>query len=122
MTTFLPFGWESSSSVIIAEGHVPVPGESVVSPNELFVTAGYLDALGVPLMRGRLFADSDTEKSPPVIILDEQLARRFWPGQDAIGRRVIQTDQARGCSQARTRRGVPPGRRHRRRRENERLD
>jgi predicted permease len=88
MTTFLPFGWESSSSVIIAEGHVPVPGESVVSPNELFVTSGYLDALGVPLTRGRLFADSDTEKSPPVIILDEQLARRFWPGQDAIGRRV----------------------------------
>jgi predicted permease len=88
MTTFLPFGWDSSSSVIIAEGHVPVPGESVVSPNELFVTSGYLDALGVPLKRGRLFTDSDTEKSAPVIILDEQLARRFWPGQDPIGRRV----------------------------------
>jgi len=88
MTTFLPFGWESSSSVIIADGHVPVPGESVVSPNELFVTSGYLDALGVPLKRGRLFAESDTATSPPVIILDEQLARRFWPGQDPIGRRV----------------------------------
>jgi predicted permease len=88
MTTFLPFGWESSSSVIIAEGHVPMPGESVVSPNELFVTSGYLDALGVPLKRGRLFTESDTDTSAPVIILDEQLARRFWLGQDPIGRRV----------------------------------
>jgi len=94
MTTFLPFGWESSSSVIIAEGHVPVPGESVVSPNELFVTSGYLDALGVPIKRGRLFTEGDTDTSPPVIILDEQLARRFWPGQDPIGRRVYKPTRA----------------------------
>ena len=90
MTSFLPFGWDSSSNVIIAEGHVPVPGESIVSPNQLYVTPGYLEAIRVPVKRGRLLAESDSEHAPPVIVLDEQLAQRFWPGADPIGRRVFQ--------------------------------
>ena len=52
----LPFSWDDSSSVIIAEGYVPAPGESVVSPNQLYVTPGYLEAMGVPLKRGRFFS------------------------------------------------------------------
>ena len=90
MTSFLPFGWDSSSNVIIAEGHVPVPGESIVSPNQLYVTPGYLEAIRVPVKRGRLLAESDSEHAPPVIVLDEQLAQRFWPGADPIGRRAFQ--------------------------------
>jgi predicted permease len=64
------------------------PGESLVSPNQLYVTPGYLEALRVPLVRGRLFAESDSPPAPRVIVIDEQLAARFWPNADAIGRRV----------------------------------
>jgi putative ABC transport system permease protein len=63
-------------------------GESVVSPSQLYITPGYLEALHVPLKRGRLFRESDTPPAPPVVIVDERLAQRFWPGADPIGRRV----------------------------------
>ena len=90
VSSYLPFGWDASSSVIIPEGHVMTPGESLVSPNQLYVTPGYLEALRVPLVRGRLFADSDAPPAPPVVIIDEQLADRFWPNADPIGRRMYQ--------------------------------
>ncbi len=87
-TSFLPFSWDSSSSVIIPEGYVMSPGESVVSPNQLYVTPGYLEALRVPLRQGRFFAESDTVDTPGVVIVDEALARRFWPTTSAVGRRM----------------------------------
>jgi predicted permease len=87
-TSFLPFSYDSSSSVIIPEGYVMAPGESVVSPNQLFVTPGYLEALRVSLKRGRLFNDRDTDKAPGVVIIDDRLAARFWPNADPIGRRM----------------------------------
>jgi predicted permease len=88
VSSFLPFGWDDSSSVIIPEGYAASPGESVVSPNRLYVTPGYLETLRVSLKRGRLFTDSDSASSPRVVILDERLASRFWPGGDPIGRRM----------------------------------
>jgi predicted permease len=87
-SSFLPFSSDNSSSVIIPEGYVLTPGDSLVSPSQLYVTPGYLEALRVPLRRGRLFTESDAPPAPPVVIVDEPLARRFWPNADPIGRRV----------------------------------
>ena len=88
VSTYLPFSWDGSSSVIIPEGYVMAPGESVVSPNQLYVTDGYLEALHVPLKRGRFFTPNDTDGAPKVIIVDEQLAKKFWPNADPVGLRV----------------------------------
>jgi predicted permease len=93
-TSYLPFSWDDSSSVIIAEGYVAAPGESVVSPSQLWVSTGYLEAMGVPLRRGRFFTDSDTKDSPQVVIVDERLASKFWPNADPIGRRMYLPDSA----------------------------
>ena len=88
VTSYLPFSWDGSSSVVIAEGYTPAPDESVVSPNQLYVSPGYLEALKVSLKRGRFFSASDTADSTPVIMVDEQLAKKFWPDADPIGRRM----------------------------------
>ncbi len=48
---------------------------------------GYFAAMGIPILRGRDFNDGDTESSPPVGIVNEELVRQYFPGQDPIGRR-----------------------------------
>jgi putative ABC transport system permease protein len=69
------------------------PGESVVSPNQLYVTPGYLEAMKVALEHGRFFTEADGPGAPGVVILDEQLAKRFWPGADQIGRSMYLPDR-----------------------------
>jgi putative ABC transport system permease protein len=49
---------------------------------------GYFEALGVPLKSGRLFDSRDSPTSAPAVVINESMARRFWPNQDAIGRRM----------------------------------
>jgi predicted permease len=51
-------------------------------------TGGYFRALGIPLIRGRLFDDSDSPSGPHAAIVNEAAARKFWPGDDPIGKRV----------------------------------
>ena len=87
-TDIIPFGGQSNDSVILAEGYQMKPGESVISPYAVDATPGYFEAMGVKLVRGRFFQESDAADGPPVLIVDEKLARRFWPGQDPIGRRM----------------------------------
>jgi len=87
-TSNLPFGGGGSSSVILAEGYVMKPGESVISPNRIDATPGYFEAMGIPLLRGRSFDASDTNDAPKKIIVDERLAKKFWPDGDPIGRRM----------------------------------
>ena len=88
ITSNLPFTGDDSSSVIIAEGYQMAPGESVVSPNQLRATPGYFEAMHIPLKRGRFFTDGDAAGAPRVVIVDEALARKFWPNADPIGRRM----------------------------------
>lgn len=52
------------------------------------VTSNYLSAVGAKLVEGRSLQESDTEKSEPVIVVNEFFARRHWPGQSAIGKQV----------------------------------
>ncbi|MEO8362337.1 MAG: ABC transporter permease [Vicinamibacteria bacterium] len=51
------------------------------------VTPSYFETLHVPLLRGRVFTTSDTPESPGVVIVNEAMARKYWPDQDAIGKR-----------------------------------
>lgn len=52
------------------------------------VTPEYLEALGIPLVRGRMFDARDTAESPMVVVISERAAERLWPGQDPIGQEV----------------------------------
>ncbi len=53
-----------------------------------YVTPGYFKALGIPVRRGRTFTDQDTENAPRVILVNDALARRYFPGEDPVGREL----------------------------------
>ena len=52
------------------------------------VSPGYFDTLRIPLLEGRVFTDDDITGHPPVAIVNDELARRFWPGQSALGQQI----------------------------------
>jgi putative ABC transport system permease protein len=87
-TTTLPFSGNLNNSVILAEGYVMKPGESLIAPMRLVVTPGYFEAMRIPVVKGRAFDARDTAAATRVAVIDERLARKFWPEQDAIGRRL----------------------------------
>ncbi len=89
-TTGIPFKSGYSDSVIIAETHAMKPGESFISPMQLIATPGYMEAMGISLVKGRYFEERDDEKAPRVVIVDERLAHMFWPDRDPIGQRMYQ--------------------------------
>jgi len=93
-TTTIPFGGDYNDSVLLAEGYVMKPGESVVSPLRIVVTPGYLETMQIALVRGRYFQDSDNQNAPPVVIVDERLANRFWPKTDPVGKRMYEPNLA----------------------------
>ena len=64
----------------------------MLSPIRVHVTSGYFEAMRIPLRRGRFFSDRDTGDRQHVVIVDERLARKFWPGRDPIGRRMYRPD------------------------------
>src|SRR5579862_8791210 len=54
----------------------------------LRISARYLSTMGIALLRGRLLSDRDVRDAPPVILIDETLARQYWPNENPIGRRM----------------------------------
>ena len=88
VTDSLPLGNSASASAILAEGYQTQPGESFLAPSEVRVSAGYFETIGARLVAGRFVTDRDAATSPRVVVIDDRLARRFWPNQNPIGRRM----------------------------------
>jgi len=95
LTDTIPFGPGAGDSVIFAEGVVPKPGESIISAYQTRITPGYFETIGIRLLRGRRFEEQDRAGSPRVIVVDDRMAARFWPGADAVGKRMWQPADAR---------------------------
>ena len=96
-TDSLPLGNNASASAILAEGYQAKKGESVIAPSEARVSPGYFETMRARLVAGRFFDERDTTDAPKVIMIDDRLARRFWPNQNPIGRRMYKpSDDAAG--------------------------
>jgi putative ABC transport system permease protein len=89
MTSALPPAWEDHSTRFILEGEPkPQRGDPAHRERLRVVSEGYLSALGVPVRRGRDFDRHDDRAAPSVAIVSEAFARKYWPGQDPIGKRI----------------------------------
>jgi predicted permease len=66
--------------------------DSGVSADFNAVSAGYLEAMGVRLLRGRFVSETDTASTPKVAVIDENMARALWPGSDPLGRSINTSD------------------------------
>jgi predicted permease len=69
----------------------PAPGHKL-SWNVNLVGPGYLRTLGIPLLKGRDFTERDAEATPLAVLINQSLARKYWPGQDPVGARITGDD------------------------------
>ncbi len=76
------------------EGYVPPANEPELQVDVRQATPPYFSAMQIPLVRGRAFAETDTSTMPPVAIIDQKMAERFWPHGGAIGKRIRQSDDS----------------------------
>jgi predicted permease len=86
-TSFLPAANNSNNSTFIVEGYVPPPGAGLNLATTIMVERDFFQAMRIPLLRGRLFTDSDTANSQLVTIVNQKFAQHYFPAGDPIGKR-----------------------------------
>ncbi len=88
IVSMMPLGGANSGTSVHLEGHPEPRAED--APIIWFRSAspGYFRAMGIPLLRGRFFQERDNESVPPVAIINETMARRMWPNEDPLGKRL----------------------------------
>ena len=77
--------WTRSFDV---EGYQPPPNANGPWGDFRIATPGYFEAMGIPVKRGRSFDETDVAGGRRVVVIDEVLAKKYWPGQDPIGKRI----------------------------------
>jgi putative ABC transport system permease protein len=87
VTSVLPVSANFDRRTIEVEGQPQKPGEYPDVDNYM-VSPDYLRAMSIPLLRGRTLTAQDTEDTALVVLVSETMARKLWPGDDAIGKRV----------------------------------
>ncbi len=108
LSTAVPLDFTGPGTRLVQiEGVPPPPGADGFEVDGAAVSAGYFESLGVRLLRGRDFHPSDEERDEPVAVASAALAARFWPDQEALGRRLLVDGRAHRIV------GVAPDLRHR---------
>jgi predicted permease len=84
----LPLSGNNSSGSFRIEGRDVPQGQSAPHGDRWAATPGYFETMKIPLVRGRFFEQRDVESGPGVAIIDEELARKYWPNEDPLGKRI----------------------------------
>jgi putative ABC transport system permease protein len=88
MTSILPLSGSNNDNSFHIEGRPE--DQTGVSPDEevRVITPDYFRVLEIPLLKGRHFTEADTADAPGVIIINQAMAKKYWPGEDALGKRI----------------------------------
>lgn len=86
--TAVPFSGGDPTASFSIEGRIVAPGDPGFHGSIRSVTPKYFQTLKIPLVAGRYFNDGDRQSGQPVAIIDVDMARRYWPNQNPIGRRL----------------------------------
>ncbi len=84
----VPFIGANSSASFEIQGKPSAPGNPGPHGDVRLVTPGYFTALGIPLLKGRLFTEDDRKGSEFVAVIDNNLARQYWPNENPIGQKI----------------------------------
>jgi putative ABC transport system permease protein len=84
----IPLGNDFDAYGVHAEGRMEANPENDPSADRFSVSAGYLQTMKIPLLGGRDLTDGDRDKTAPVVVVNRALARRFWGGAAALGKRI----------------------------------
>jgi putative ABC transport system permease protein len=94
LTSFLPFAIGNNTFVILMNGQEEVrPG--MPTANFRAVSSDYFRVMGIPLLKGREFSGADHERAPIVAVINETMAKRYWPNANPIGQRIKETSNER---------------------------
>ena len=88
ITTNFPLELYDAASAFTVDVPSPVPNESARMTIHRLVSSDYFKTLGSTIMKGRGLNDQDTAQSSPVVVINQELARKAWPGEDPIGKRI----------------------------------
>jgi putative ABC transport system permease protein len=94
VTSNLPVSGNYDRLSLYVEERPPASREDVPEAERYIINSEYFRAMRVPLLEGRAFGPHDGRDAPPVVVVNEATARRYWPGESAVGKRV-RTDPAR---------------------------
>ena len=91
ITTKVPLTGGGSTQPFSVEGRPAAAISEQPMAQTRYISPDYFRAIGISLRQGRFFSDHDRDNSAPVVIISEAMARRFWPGENPIGRRLTPT-------------------------------
>jgi predicted permease len=91
-----PFAGPSSGNVFVREDRPVAAREQAPDADYRVITPDYLRTLGIRLLRGRDLSALDRKGAPPVALISQSMARRYWPGEDPIGHRIRIGDIVKG--------------------------
>jgi putative ABC transport system permease protein len=88
ITTVNPLGGGTWSSTVVIQGANMTNENETYYLNHRLISPELFNTMGIPLLRGRIFTEEDSETSAPVAIVSQQTAQRFWPHQDVLGKQI----------------------------------
>ena len=87
LVSAIPFGGTRGATGVEIEGRLRQPGDGLIV-DQRYISPGYFQTMGIPIVRGRGFTTADDDRAEPVVVINRTMAERYWPNENPIDRRV----------------------------------